>query len=107
MKSAKVLFAATALMMIASSTVAAAGVREERPNLIGGEVLGRGIFLTLNYERFLTNVFGIGAGVMAIGTSDGGATIVPLYLSIVPGDVHSVYLGGGITWLAGGGDVND
>jgi len=86
---------------------AAAGVRDERPNLVGGELMGRGIVLTLNYERFLTNTFGLGGGFMAIGTSDGAAYIVPLYASIVPGDTHSLYLGGGVAFVGGGGDVAD
>src|SRR5207247_9647573 len=41
-----------ALMVVAPVTVSAAGVREEHPNLVGGELLGRGFALTLNYERF-------------------------------------------------------
>ena len=54
-----------ALVLVAPVTVSAAGVREEHPNLVGGELLGRGFALTLNYERFLNNHFGLGGGVMA------------------------------------------
>ena len=85
----------------------AAGVREDRPNLVGGELLGRGLLITLNYERFLSNDVGLGAGLMAIRTSDGGITMIPLYLSYTPGDTHSPYLSVGATLLAGDGDVQD
>lgn len=84
-----------------------AGVRDDRPNLVGGEVLGRGVVLTLNYERFLTNSVGLGFGFMGIGSSDGSAILAPIYASLVPGDVHSIYLSTGLTFLAGGGSVND
>ena len=86
---------------------AAAGVRDEKPNLVGGELGGRGIALTLNYERFFSNPFGVGFGVMAIGTSEGLTTIAPLYLSFVPGDTHSLYLGAGIAFIGDGGSVED
>jgi hypothetical protein len=86
---------------------AVAGVRDERPNLVGGELGGRGIALTLNYERFFSNAFGAGFGFMAIGTDDGMATIAPVYLSFVPGDTHSLYLAGGLAFIGGGGSVED
>jgi hypothetical protein len=88
------------------TTAAAAQVREQNPNLVGGELMGRGLIVTLNYERFLTNAFGVGGGLMAIGTSDGSGVLVPLYLSVATGDVHSLYLSGGTTYV-GGGDTND
>ena len=97
---------AVALLALVPWT-AAAGVRDERPNLVGGELMGRGIVLTLNYERFLTNTFGLGGGFMAIGTSDGSAYIVPLYASIVPGDTHSLYLSGGLAFVGGSDDIGD
>ena len=86
---------------------AVAGVRDEKPNLIGGELLGRGVVITLNYERFFTNHVGIGGGLMAVGASGGSVVIVPLYASIVPGDVHSLYLSGGATFVGDGGSVQD
>jgi len=98
---------ALAWIVLASPTVAAAGVRDDHPNLVGGELMGRGFALTLNYERFLTNHFGLGGGLMAIGTSDGLVGIVPLYASFVPGDVHSLYLSAGGAFVGGGGSVND
>lgn len=81
-------------------------VRAQRPNFIGSEILGRGLLITVNYERWLTPRAGLGAGLMAIGTSDGAAVIAPLYLGFAPGDVHSPYLAVGTTY-AGGGDVHD
>jgi hypothetical protein len=84
-----------------------AGVRDEHPNLIGGELGGRGVLFTLNYERFLSNDIGLGVGLMAIKVSDGGVTIVPVYVSFVPGNTHSPYLSVGATLIAGGGDIQD
>jgi hypothetical protein len=84
-----------------------AGVRDEKPNLVGGELLGRGVVITLNYERFINNHLGLGGGLMAIGGSGGSFTILPLYASLVPGDVHSLYLSGGATFLGGGGSIQD
>jgi len=96
-----------ATVLLAPPTVAAAGVREDHPNLVGGELLGRGLVLTLNYERFLNNHFGLGGGVMAIGTSEGVIGIMPLYASFLTGDVHSLYLSAGGAFLGGGGSVHD
>ena len=94
-------------ILLAPPTVAAAGVRKDHPNLVGGELLGRGLVLTLNYERFLSNHFGLGGGIMAIGTSDGAIGIVPLYASFLTGDAHSLYLSAGGAFLGGGGSVHD
>jgi hypothetical protein len=85
---------------------ATAQVREEKRNFVGGELLGRGVIVTLNYERWVTNQVGLGSGVMAIGTSEGAAFILPLYVAYASGDVHSLYVSGGTSYL-GGGDVND
>ena len=98
---------ALAWMLLAPPRAVAAGVREEHPNLVGGELLGRGFALTLNYERFLTNQFGLGGGFMAIATSDGAIGIMPLYASIVTGDAHSLYLSAGGALLGGGGSIQD
>ncbi len=87
--------------------VASAGVRDSNPNLVGGEVLGRGLLLTLNYERFLSNHFGLGAGVMTLGTSGGMGGIVPLYASYLPGNTHSLYLGAGAAYIGGGDSVRN
>ena len=101
----RTLLLSIALVALMAST-GAAQVREQSPNLVGGELLGRGLIVTVNYERFFTNAFGIGAGLMAIGTSDGAAALVPVYASIATGDVHSLYLSAGATY-AGGGDTGD
>ena len=95
------------LSLCALPSVATPGVRDERPNLIGGELGGRGLLFTLNYERFLSNEIGLGAGVMAVKVSGGGITVIPLYVSFVPGNTHSPYLSGGATLLSGGGDFED
>jgi hypothetical protein len=44
---------------------------------------------------------------MAIKVSGAGVTIMPLYASYVPGNVHSPYFSAGMTLLAGGGDIKD
>ncbi len=88
-------------------TATAAGVREDHPNLIGGELAGRGFILTLNYERFITNHFGLGGGIMGIGTGEGMVGIMPLYASFLPGDEHSLYLSVGGALLGGGGAIHD
>lgn len=99
-----VLLVAVMVSMLAATGVAQ--VREQSPNLVGGELMGRGLIVTVNYERFFTNAFGVGGGLMAIGTSEGAGALIPLYLSIATGDVHSLYLSGGTTYV-GSGDTND
>jgi len=94
-------------VMMLGGTAVSAQVREERPNLIGGELLGRGILLTANYERFFTNQLGIGAGFMGIGASDGFVGIVPLYGSLTLGDIHAFYLSAGTSILFGDGSIDD
>jgi len=107
MKLRSILLAASTLLLCTATTAAAAGVREDHPNLIGGELMGRGFVLTVNYERFLSNHFGLGGGIMAIGTTEGQIMIMPLYASLVTGDVHSLYLSAGGAFLGGGGSVQD
>jgi hypothetical protein len=96
-----------AAILLAPPTVAAEGVRERHPNLVGGELMGRGFVLTVNYERFLTNHFGLGGGVMAIGTTESVVGIMPLYASFLAGNTHSLYLSAGGAFLGGGGSVQD
>jgi hypothetical protein len=96
-----------AASLLAPLGAVADGVRDRRPNLVGGELMGRGFALTLNYERFLTNHFGLGGGVMAIGTSSGVIGVAPLYASLLTGDTHSLYLSAGGAFIGGGGEVND
>ena len=96
-----------ALILVVPVTVSAAGVREQHPNLVGGELLGRGFALTLNYERFLNNHIGLGGGFMAIGTSGGTVGIMPLYASFLTGNTHSLYLSAGGALLGGAGSIQD
>ena len=107
MRASTIIVAATTLGMLALAGAATPGVRDEHPNLIGGELGGRGIVITLNYERFLTNQFGLGGGFMMIGTSGDMVTIIPLYASLLTGDIHSLYLSAGATLVGGGGSVED
>jgi hypothetical protein len=72
-----------------------------------GELLGRGILLTANYERFFTNQLGIGAGLMGIGASDGFVGVVPLYASLALGDIHAFYLSAGTSIFFGDGSIDD
>src|SRR5262249_15364193 len=98
---------ALALALAAAPIAGAAGVRGDHPNLVGGELLGRGFVLTVNYERYLNNNFGLGGGLMGFGTSDGTVGIMPLYASFLSGDAHSLYLAAGGALLGGGGAVHD
>lgn len=98
---------ALALVMLVPAASAMAGVRDDRPNLVGGEVLGRGFVITANYEHFFTNHFGIGGGVMGIGTSGGTVGIMPLYASFLSGDQHSLYLAGGAALVGGAGELQE
>lgn len=105
MKPRSLALVATFVSLLVLPSVAMSGVRDERRNLIGGELMGRGLLLTLNYERFVSNEIGLGFGVMAIKTSGEGIVMLPLYISALPGDRHSPYLSAGVTLLGGGGDV--
>lgn len=76
----------------------ATSIHMQRPNLVGGELGGRGILYTINYERFMSPKIGVGAGLMGIGTPEGGVFLIPLYVSFTPvGNVHNLYLSGGYT----------
>ena len=98
--------AGAALLLLLTASTAFAGVRDDHPNLVGGEILGRGIILTLNYERFITNDFGLGAGLMAVSSNGDIATIVPFYLSILVGDENALYTSAGGAFV-GGGSTHD
>lgn len=107
MKPAMVGVVAAMLLTLCAGASALAAETVERPNMLGAELLGRGVVLTVNYERCLPNHFGAGAGLMAIGASGGGITILPLYVSYAPGKIHSPYVAVGGTLLGGGGSVQD
>ncbi len=77
------------------------GIRVERPNLVGGELGGKAIIYNLNFERYFTNNFGIGVGLMGFGFEAGAIGIFPLYGVLALGNIHSLYLAGGGDWVAG------
>jgi hypothetical protein len=93
-----------ALLMVATAQAANG---EPRLNRVGGELLGRGLALTLNYERFFTPHLGVGAGIMHISVDDGSITIFPVYGSYLSGGTHNLYAGAGATFLGGGGSIQD
>ena len=76
-------------------------------NMLGVELLGRGLLYSFNYERLLTRSVGVGGGVAAWSISDSGlfspaqkstTVVIPAYISWTPaGRTHSPYLAGGIT----------
>ncbi len=95
------------ICVLLSGAAHAEGVRESHPNLVGGELLGRGFAFTVNYERFLNNNVGIGGGVMAIGGSSGAVGVMPVYVSVLTGNTHSLYLSGGGALISGSGDLHN
>lgn len=77
--------------LLVAGPVAAAVPEHPHRNLLGSEVLGRGL-ITLNYERRLAHGFGVGGGI-GIGGD--------VYISYVPGEVHSLYLSAGLGYIPG------
>ncbi len=77
---------ALALTLAAPRLSTAAGIREARRNFIGSELVGRNI-ISLNYERMITNQFGLGGGIGIGGY---------MYVSSLSGDTHSLYLSAGV-----------
>jgi hypothetical protein len=84
-----------AFTVFAPRTVSAGEVRDGHPNLIAGELGGRGFIVTANYERFLTDHFALGAGATLW-------PIVSLYAAYLPEDTNSLYLAVGGTFVGGG-----
>src|SRR5688572_5257879 len=71
---------------------------QQDPNLLGGEVLGRAMIYSINYERMLSPRFGTGAGVAFWGNGEENLTLIPLYLSFTPvGRRHALYAAAGAT----------
>ncbi|MBN1163534.1 MAG: hypothetical protein JXB45_03070 [Candidatus Krumholzibacteriota bacterium] len=90
------------VIMIAPLGVQGENIRETRPTMVYGELGGRGILYSVNFERYLTPNFGIGAGGMGFGNDEGAVGLFPLFVSIIPvGDIHSLYLSAGTTAAAG------
>ena len=80
----------------------AEGIREQRPNLVYGEIGGKAVFFSAGYERYFNNRFGLGVGGVAFGATGGAVGFFPVYASLMPvGDIHSMYLSAGITYFAG------
>ena len=80
----------------------AEGVREQRPNLVFGEIGGKAVLFSAGYERYFNNRFGLGVGGIAFGAEGGAIGLFPIYACLTPvGDIHSLYLSGGVTYLAG------
>ena len=92
-----------AMIVMAPLGAHAAGIRETRPNLVYGELGGRAVLFSAGYERYLNSRVGIGAGGFGFGNNEGGVGLFPVYLSFIPvGDIHSLYLSAGATYLTGG-----
>lgn len=103
-----VLVSLMAVILLAALGAHGEGIREQRPNFIGAELGGKGIIYSVDYERYFSGIVGIGVGFMAAGSSEGGAGLFPLYLSVIPvGDMHSLYLSGGVTFAVGTADWGD
>jgi hypothetical protein len=85
---------ALALTLLAANTGVAAEMRDAHPNLLGGELGGRGFLVTANYERFLTDHFAVGGGVTL-------GPLLSLYAAYLPGETSSLYLAAGGTFVGG------
>lgn len=89
------------LVLVVSASVMSAEARERR-NLVGGELGGRPLLLSVNYERYLTDIFGAGIGIFGLSSSNTFIFIMPLYASATIGETHALYLSGGVTVIGGG-----
>lgn len=96
-----------ALLLVATASWAWAETGGFKANRVGAEILGRGLALTLNYERYVTANFGAGAGLMYIKVDDGSVAVVPVYASYITGGMHNLYASAGATFLGGGGSIQD
>ena len=96
------------LLLLVPLAAQGEGIREQRPNIVGGELVGRAPLLTINYERYFNNVFGIGVGVLGAANDNGFFGFLPLYVSINPvGDTKSLYLSAGVNLIGGGENLED
>lgn len=101
-------FALVTVLLLASLTAHAEGVREQRPSLVFGEIGGKAVIFSAGYERYFNNSFGLGVGGVAWGGSGGGVGLFPIYAALHPvGDTHSLYLSGGLTIIAGAANWGD
>jgi hypothetical protein len=89
-------------LMLAPLSAHGEGIRDKRPSFVFGEIGGKAILFSAGYEHYLTNNFGLGIGAVGWGGSGGGVGLFPVYVSFIPiGDVHSLYLSAGVTYIAG------
>jgi hypothetical protein len=96
------------LLFVVPTVARSEGIREKRPNIVGGELVGRAPLLTVNYERYFNNVFGIGLGVLGAANEHGFFGFLPVYVSLNPvGDDKSLYLSAGINFIGGGENLED
>jgi hypothetical protein len=96
------------LLLLAPLASHAEGIREAHPNLVYGEIGGKSIIFCPGYERYVNNRLGLGIGAVGWGGSGGGVGLFPLYVALHPiGDIHSLYLSTGITYIAGVGNWDD
>lgn len=95
------------LILLAPASARGGAVREDRPNLIAGELGGKAIIYSVMYERYLHSRVGIGIGGMA-WLGDDTAGLIPLTVSLIPvGDVHSLYLSAGVDLIVGVADYEE
>ena len=73
-------------------------VSQSEPNLIGVELLGRAFLYSVNYERNITQRFGIGVGMATWEIDNRLIGLFPMYLSVTPiGHKHRPYFTAGMT----------
>ena len=97
-----------AALIILPLAAQAEAIREQRPNLVFGEIGGKAVLFSAGYERYLTSRIGIGVGAVGWGAEGGGVGLFPIYATLIPvGDIHSLYLSGGITYIAGVANWDD
>ena len=86
------------LLLPLSSSAQAQTVSVNAPNFVGVELLGRAFLYSVNYERYVTPRFAVGAGVATWEISNKVTAIFPMYVSVTPiGHRHSPYLTAGMT----------
>jgi len=74
-----------ALVLILLSSVAhASSTRTEKPNAFSISFLDTLFFYSVNYDRNLTDWFGIGGGAAYVGTSNNGGALMQLYANFYP-----------------------
>ena len=89
-------------LILAPLAAQAEGMRELHPNFVFGEIGGKAIIFSAGYERYFNNYFGLGVGGIGFGAEGGAVGLFPIYASLIPvGDIHSLYLSGGVTYFAG------